>query len=156
MSGEITASLDATPVCASSEVGTISVPESLSTLPSLYILRKGEKSLATSLLTLASMEVEEDEYKRILQDFLCGRERCVNNEEGRFNLRFPVHVGFFGFGHKDMVRTQLAIDLSFPTNQRMIKGHNNISSIYIILLASENVFFGYGNLHQRFPYSLGM
>lgn len=122
MSGEITASLDSTPVCGSSEVGTISVPESLSTLPSLYILRKGEKSLATSLLKLASMEVEEDEYKRILQDFLCGRERGVNNEGGRFNLRFPMHVGFFGFGHKDVVRTQhVAIDLGLsnqPANDK--------------------------------------
>lgn len=122
MSGEITASLDSTPVCGSSVVGTISVPESLSTLPSLYILRKGEKSLATSLLKLASMEVEEDEYKRILQDFLCGRERGVNNEVGRFNLRFPMHVGFFGFGHKDVVRTQhVPIDLCLsnqPANDK--------------------------------------
>lgn len=86
-------------------MGATSVPESLSTLPSLYILRKGEKSLATSLLKLESMEVDggaddDDDDNWTVQDFLCGREGIWKREKERC----VNEVGLFGFGHKDMVR----------------------------------------------------
>lgn len=81
-------------------MGTTSVPESLSTLPSLYILRKGEKSRATSLLKAESMEADEDDDKLMVSGFLCGKE----GRGKRGKDRFVNEDGVFGFGHKHMDR----------------------------------------------------
>lgn len=55
----------------------------------------------------------EEVCERVMQNFLCGKERRLNEEEGGLEWRFTVKVGIFGFGHKDMgmPKRQFAISL---------------------------------------------
>lgn len=49
-------------------------------------------------------EVEEVCERIMMQGFLRGREKRVNEEEEGLEWRFRVRVGVFGFGHIEMAR----------------------------------------------------